>query len=828
MRWITSLVLASILLPSFANAQGKEKFKPPEIKKVQVGFQTFQEDERTSYKVGLWTPIYVELFGGTDGIKADESGTKPYLEIETVDSEEVGTKIRVIVDVEPEKQRTFIGYVKTGHMGRNLSELTITLHANGRKFTPRSFDPPVSEDIDRHLYLTLGRKMLGLNNAVRKLDQVNKGLEKDGPIGFDSHFRQIVFETDAERLPDVWFGYNGIDLMILTTGNRKFLTALQGNPEKVRAIAQWVRRGGRLIVPIAPENQDVVAKVLASEVWDPRIPVVPPGEAPKDQEPGLPRLFGLETWARAIEPYQQLDPRDPLNKVPIPIAALADARVQPGDWTVLATSSEDAAAKPLIAQVRYGLGQIIYIAVSLEDSTFTSWNGKEKFLQTMINEFAPKAPAGAARNDGFMGKGGMVTNDISTQLLANLDQFDVTPIPFALVAVFIVIYIMVVGPLDFFLLKYVFKRLEWTWITFPSVVLAVSIIAYFAAYALKGRDLKINKVDIVDFDLRTSADKGKPTNARAYGHSFFTILSPRIQNYTIGMEPNPLFWGAEPKQVKRKDGTPGPEVLSVDLMSWMGRPSGGMHDMGRGGSAGFFRRPYGFRDDASGLEGVPIPVWTTKAFSASWEQKLETLPFMIDLRYHTREVEGKDFKITGKIENHLGADLVDVWLLYNDRFYPVEGGLKSMKNGGAAKPIALVEQARVDIGRWVSQEGEAAPQRLWTQDPTLLVKQLLFNERYDLQGTVRNHLLRPLDLSWRVHEEPRDTTRRTREAILFGRVAYANGKADALMRSTTAPLPTKLWLGEFPDRERSFPSAPGDMNQDSYVRVILPLRSGDE
>ena len=43
------------------------------------------------------------------------------------------------------------------------------------------------------------------------------------------------------------------------------------------------------------------------------------------------------------------------------------------------------------------------------------------------------------------------------------------------------------------------------------------------------------------------------------------------------------------------------EVEGVDMMSWMGRPSGGMHDMGRSGGSSFFRKPYVFRDEASAL-----------------------------------------------------------------------------------------------------------------------------------------------------------------------------------------------------------------------------------
>ena len=59
------------------------------------------------------------------------------------------------------------------------------------------------------------------------------------------------------------------------------------------------------------------------------------------------------------------------------------------------------------------------------------------------------------------------------------------------------------GPVDYFILKKVFKRLEWTWITFPAVVLVVSVAAYLIAYAVKGNELKINKIDLIDIDLRS-------------------------------------------------------------------------------------------------------------------------------------------------------------------------------------------------------------------------------------------------------------------------------------------------------------------------------------
>ena len=60
----TVLVLAAAPGIALAQAEGK----PPEIAKVQVGFQSLQREEATAFKVGLFAPIYVHVFGGSEGI----------------------------------------------------------------------------------------------------------------------------------------------------------------------------------------------------------------------------------------------------------------------------------------------------------------------------------------------------------------------------------------------------------------------------------------------------------------------------------------------------------------------------------------------------------------------------------------------------------------------------------------------------------------------------------------------------------------------------------------------------------------------------------------
>jgi len=800
-----SLGLAICFGSSVSFAQQKEKFKPPEIKKVEVGFKTYKVDDETAYKVGLWTPIYIEIFGGTDGIQPKPNTPHPYLQITTADTDDVDTTVTTLdCLVDPLAERTILAYVKTGHQSRNSREIKIILNTGRREIKPPPFEPTTNLNVDSHLYVTLGPRITDFHNAVSRIGK--RPDEKDEDFRGDmNRFHNVAYENNVARLPDRWFGYNSVDLLILGTDKADFLNKLNNDRERLRAIAQWVRRGGRLVVPMAAQTQAEVHTLLKNEgAWQPPIPVVPPKVSANLQ---FNRLTGIENWAGV-----QADGFEGVGGKPISVATLDPGNVPPGDWDVKAHSGENNGNHPLVAQVRYGLGQITYIAISLQDEHLFAWRaGKERFLQAIVTNLAPKAPADPnLRFDRFGGRfdDGMNSGDPSTQLLAELDKFGVTPIDFGYVALFIVLYIIIVGPLDFFILKYVFKRLEWTWITFPAVVLAVSVLAYFAAFWLKGKDLKINQVDVVDFDLRTSRDDRQ---ARVYGHSFFAILSPRIQNYTIGLEPNPEFWGEKSEKTR-----------SADLMSWLGRPSGGPGDMGRGGSGGFFRKPYDYSEDYSSLRGVPIPVWTTKAFTASWELPLTKPPFVHDLVYF----QNKDVQIAGKLENHLAVDLVDVWLFYDDKFFLIEGGLKSAKNAAPAKiELAARTAAPKDwVGRNEAHD-DAPHDAAANANQTRIVKQILFHERIDTQRIIRNHLLRPIDLGWRITEEPRgQRDPRTREAILFGRVRYPSGSAESMSRDEAKPLPTKIWLGDLPGGERQRPSLGGQLIHDTYVRVILPVR----
>jgi hypothetical protein len=791
------LLFVLALTPNRLSAQQADKKAPiAEIKMTRIGFMSSDPiDPQGRYKVGMWTPVYLKIKAGPKGIHAKgPNEPEPYIQVENEDNENVGTIYRTPFKMEPNEERWITTYAKPGQ----ASDIKIRVVIG-------DFSPPLplaqshgALDLNTHLYVSLGKRIPDLQPAlVAMVPQNRQNQNIQGGIQ-DTRPRYAGFEAEVSELPEYWFGYQGVDLLILSTGDKEFLLELAKDNDvsraRLKAIAQYVRRGGRLVIPVSHRTTDVLAQLLQSTVWQPPISVVPPKEGAFEVK----RLAAIENFAgvQNVAPF-------PAGK----IAQLAPVKMLPGAWEVL--KSDDPArdtGKPLIARMPYGLGSITFLAFPLDEAPFTTWNGKVPFLKNLLPLLAPRVN----QNDPNDQRG---VNDLSTDLQRTLDNFDVRVIPFGYVALFIVLYIVVVGPLDFLVLKYIFKRLEWTWFTFPTVVLAVSVAAYFTAYAIKGNDLKINKVDIIDIDQRTNLDsKGNTKKAFACGQTLFTILSPRIQNYTIGVEANSLFWG----QAAEKP-------ISADMVTWLGRadrdqPGG----MGRaGGGQSFFRKPYRYDADASGLLDVPIPVWTTKSFHASWEALNIPPPIHAELNYPTRD---QDPHLTGVLKNGLAVDLDDAWIFYFDKAYPIEGGLPR----GAEIKISLESTKGKGVAEWStgSRDGDRPQTAQGLYNPSNLVRTILFSERLNPANNVPNHSLRTLDLSWRSRQkdvlQQRDNV--IREAILVARVKFALGPTELLTASVNNPLPTNLWMGELPGDKKTRPPLAGTLAQDTFVRVLLPVR----
>ncbi|MBM4068425.1 MAG: hypothetical protein FJ271_05705 [Planctomycetes bacterium] len=801
MRWArvcNPLVLVILAVASGAPSALAQD-PPLRITSVQVGFAAAGKNEPPRFKLGLWTPIVVELQAATT---FDDAA----LAVETTDSENVGTVFTTKVSkLNAGEKRTVVAYSR---LGNSDGRFTLTVRdARGAILSSTSVSQQPL-DLRENLFVTIGAALPELDEALLELRRARPETG-EGQDRSDSWPRRAGHIANPDQLPERSLGYDAVDLLLWTTSNPAMNQRLLQNEGALGAIAGWVRQGGRLVVSISPAQQKAAAALLDGKAWQPPLPVTPPPGPVGFMETSSPRLIKVEEWAGITD-----KPFPAFGERPVPISWLLPGNVTRPDWRVFAETPE---GRPLIAQMSYGRGQVTLLAFDIDREPFLSWDGRVPFLKAIASRLEPRIPQ--VLSEQAFGANQPTARDLATQLQTTLDQFDVATFKFGWVALLILGYILLVGPIDYFLLSRVFRRLEWTWLSFPLVVLTLSLLIFATIHGIKGEELRINQVDLVDFDLRTQLDaKLRPTRAHAYGNTWFTLLSPRIKSYTIGVQPNlvPGWFGGEPK-----------EIASAEVVTWLGRPEyDGAAAMGRPRTQTFgTQRPYDYVNGATGLAKVPVPIWTTKSLMASWESPLPRLPFDVDLRYF----RDKEVIVSGTIQSFLPADLHDAWIFFGPRAYYLEGPLKGGRGGGAVRTIVL-DQRFQDIQGWPRRRAEGIDPLAFAKGPsdsTEIVKEMLFHELVDTGLHLRNHSFHRLDISWRVPEPLRARQQILREAILFARLASASGKIDALAARPDQPLPSLLWLGDVPGNGKTRPSVNGTLNQETYVRAFLPVRPAD-
>ena len=119
-------------------------------------------------------------------------------------------------------------------------------------------------------------------------------------------------------------------------------------------------------------------------------------------------------------------------------------------------------------------------------------------------------------------------------------------------------------------------------------------------------------------------------------------------------------------------------------------------------------------------------------------------------------------------------------------------------------PSQAVRSANAQRGRYYPVASE----------PTLtIVKRLLF---YQIdRNSKRNIALRYLDQSWRLRHKD--------EVILFGRIPREERAAEEVTAGGASP--SRLWLGTLPSAGQTRPPLSGSLAQETYVRMIVPVRT---
>ncbi|MGL6075928.1 MAG: hypothetical protein ACRC8S_17360 [Fimbriiglobus sp.] len=806
------LALVSGVGAPFASAQSLDW--PIEVTDVRIGlppgrFGT-EKDNSTQrlqhiVKRGVWVPVYLDMT-----VKKEMSaGVK--ITIETQDSDGLRTSVTMPLitsltgTLPGAKLKTadfaFTPYVRVGDRSAIVSVSLSTNDADNKTLASDNITRYLSfRDAAAYTVVSLGSKLPGFELPGEKGNS-KLSAPRGGRI-------ESSAMTNVEEMPDQWIGYQCADLVVLTTGTAspQFLQSLfadnisESNRLRREALLEWVRRGGKLIVSVG-SNAGMLSQLRQFQA------ILP---APLLTDPASRNVTELPLYA--VMPGFTIN-KSLVSKIPgaqFPVAnvgqnprrAVRSLMPAPGDRT-------EAGTLPAVLQIPYGLGRISMTTFDLDQSPFVdSYDQRSEMWDYLIRECgsakAALLPTGASNNFSSSNDN---EDEWLTHFRRHVDTFDGVPVvSFGWVAIFILLYTLIIGPIEYIVLKYVFKRLELTWITFPLIVVSVSTAAYFTAYAIKGNDLKMNKVDLVEVDLHGS---------RVYGKSWFTIFSPRIDSYTVGVEPREGWTVSQPPE-------PAP------LVGWMGGT--------QGGSNSIVSRGYKHHVDSNtkavstALEKVPIQVWSTKTFQASWSGAMNPgVPLIAADLYHP---PADPKALTGSFVSNLPVGTItDPYLIYAGRVYKLPAiqpgqkidvpasGLPEDTNWFTSANVTIAGNQYQNVPTWMKQQ----QQQNQGYVSSLPIWSLMFHEKVRGTNTLQNASLRDLDQSWRLEEVGKG--KYFDEAIL---VAYINppaGPTEPMLSNPDSPSATKLWLkGGIPGETGTRESIPGFIRQETFLRVYIPIR----
>lgn len=593
------LLMCCAVLSGDALWQPAQVWAEVSIDDVRIGFAG-------AHKTGYWAPVWVTMTAG-------ESPAAGWLEVLSRDGR--GLEVRSVgpheVSVPAGQTATFLRYAKVGRADKGLTVEFRDRDQPSRRWRGAPADRLKPSIPDAELIVSIGGDI-----------GVAQALAHDATV-LDVSAVQI---TRADQLPPDWFGYEGVDTIVMTTFDNPLLDAL--SIEQSTAIRQWVEMGGQLVLCVGAAGERLM-----------QLPRESPLRVLTELIPGKFVTVSVVGNSTALENYTgggqalRISAADRLR-----MTVLEDVR---GNLEL----DEDGVngIRPMIVRAPVGFGQIVFVAFDPDQPPLAQWEGRSRMVVKIIRgEFARENRTAAQDRSGQVSHVGY--HDMVGQLRGALDQFEgVSFVAFSVVATLILVYIVLIGPVDFFFLKNVLGRMELTWVTFPLIVLGFVALALMLNWQLKNDTILVNQVDLVDVDASTGLLRGT-----TWAH----IYSPVTETYDVTVQPS-LVCDAE--------------ASSSNLLSWQGMPGAGLGGLSSTTAATLFAEPYALSagQAAPVIAGLPIQVGSTASISSRWWQRPEW-------EHSTALKADVSDLLRGSVVNPFEVELHDCMIFYANWVYLLE------------------------------------------------------------------------------------------------------------------------------------------------------------
>lgn len=384
----------------------------------------------------------------------------------------------------------------------------------------------------------LAKKKLGLfhhgvNPATLLSNRGGNGQQNSTPIpesGINPNAISELLYSDPRSLPAMAQGYEMIDAIALADFLIDNLTE-----DQVEALRGFVRRGGLLIISGGSDLSR-----LKSQFYSEMLPIVP--KASVVAREGSPDISQLEQRYKSFDGVVSLGIRDGL---PLTSGSLRD-----GAETLFGSKSS-ATGYGLVAKRAYGNGVVVFTAFDFLSQEIRGWRQAPSMwhdlLQTGNNTVSPRAILENNANNNEGGRYGNNNGDSQSTLskykdaLAGKQATNVPPFNF--VGILLGLYIVLLIPVSYFVLKKLDKR-DFAWFTAPLIILGFSAASFIMALAIKGGLLTVNRAVVLE---------SLANSDQAACYAQLSLYSPSRSEYDITFgaqnDPNAPSRGSIPGEI---------------------------------------------------------------------------------------------------------------------------------------------------------------------------------------------------------------------------------------------------------------------------------------
>ena len=421
----------------------------------------------------------------------------------------------------------------------------------------------------------------------------------------------------SSDLPTHWRAYSATSTVFLAGDFA--LTA-----EQSAALNQWVLNGGHVVAVVGTRVEEVSSSPIADWLLD-------------DQEivaSSLSDLSGLEAYAK--------------SSFRIPIAARIKGSINKSrDGADLVVGVEGS----LLTRSAHGFGRITILGVDLDRAPLSRWRALDNFVAT-VADLPPVAIDEGSAGQRISHSG---IAEMATQFQIGMETLPQVGARSTLsVLGLVLLFLVVIGPLDYFFVHRLLKKPGLTWLTFPAIVVGAGLLAGSVAGGANGDDIRSRMCELIDLD----ADSGFVRQS-----VWSTVYSPEHRRYRLQIEHDP---GALVKDKAAASADDSSSLRpSTGWLHWIAAPESNFGGMYRAAGLNLGGAEYRFSEGLSGIDNLPISAASDRILASSATFTVSPDLFEMNLKQAGTGHLSRDSTFT----HHLPGPIQDWVLVYGNRIY---------------------------------------------------------------------------------------------------------------------------------------------------------------